>query len=134
VLEGLGEHVPEPLAALFLAGGGAQLVRPVGPGQALVFLLRRLVEDLDLGDGPGAVAVGGADAVGAGVAAADDDDVLAVGADEVFVGDIDALHALGVGAQEVHGEVDAVVAAPGHVEVAGLLRAAGEHDGVVVVA
>jgi hypothetical protein len=34
------------------------------------------------------VAVGGADAVGAGVAAADDDDVLVVGADEVFVRDM----------------------------------------------
>jgi hypothetical protein len=43
-------------------------------------LQRRLGQDLDLGEALAAVAHGGADAVGAGVAAADDDDVLAFGA------------------------------------------------------
>ena len=43
-------------------------------------IVRRLGHDLELMDAGGLVAVGSAEAVGAGVAAADDDDVLAGGA------------------------------------------------------
>ena len=62
-------------------GRGAQLQRPVGPGQGLVLALRRLRHDLELGDRGRALAVGGADAVRAGVAAADHHHVLALGGD-----------------------------------------------------
>ena len=61
------------------AGAGAQLQRPVGPGQRPVFFRRRLRHHLELGHTGRAVAVAGAHAVGAGVATTDDDDVLAVG-------------------------------------------------------
>ena len=56
-------------------------MRPVRPGQRLVLALRRLRQDLELRHRGGALAVRGADAVGAGVAAADHHDVLALGAD-----------------------------------------------------
>src|SRR5207249_2794633 len=70
-------------AAFLLARGGAVLDRPERPAQPLVLLLRRLRKDLELGDRSRALAVGGADAVGPGVAAADDDDMLALGIDHV---------------------------------------------------
>ena len=52
-----------------------------GQVSELVLLLRRLRHDLELGHREGALADRGADAVGAGIAAADDDDVLAAGED-----------------------------------------------------
>jgi hypothetical protein len=52
------------------------------------------------------VADGGAHAVGAGVATADDDDIFAFGGDEVAVGAL-VENCFGVGTQEVHCEVDA---------------------------
>ncbi len=63
---------------------GAQLDRPVGPGQRACSPLGRLGHQLELGDADGAVAVAGAHAVGAGVAAADHDHVLALGAQLVL--------------------------------------------------
>ena len=65
------------LGALLLRRGGAQLHRPERPAQRLVLAQRRLGHDLELGDRGGALAVRGADAVRAGVAAADHDDMLA---------------------------------------------------------
>ena len=56
----------------------------------------------------GAVADGGADAVGASVAAADDDDVLPGRADVVAVGQAAVQQALRVGRQELHREVHAL--------------------------
>ena len=97
--------------------GGAQLERPIRPDQRLVLLLRRLRHDLELGDRGGALAVRGADAVRAGVAAADHDDMLALGADRApgrrqrFVV---AGHALVLLRQEIHREMDAVQLAAGH--------------------
>jgi hypothetical protein len=77
----------------------------------------------------GAVAVGGADAVGAGVAAADDDDVLALGVDRVgaVAGD-----GLVLRDEEFQGEVHAGQLAAGNRQVARLFRAAGQHDGVEI--
>ena len=60
---------------------GAQLERPVRPDQRLVLLLRRLRQDLELGDRGRALADRGADAVRAGIAAADHHDMLALGGD-----------------------------------------------------
>ena len=80
-----------------------------------------------------ALAVRRADAVGAGVAAADDDDVLAAGEDRHDVAErlvADAPVLLG---QELHGEMDAVELAAGDRQVARLLGAAGERDGIVAV-
>ncbi len=72
---------------------------------------------------------GGADAVGAGVAAADDDDVLALGGDEVAVV-VAVEQALGVGVQKLHGEMDALEIAAFDGQIARLGRAGAEDDGV----
>src|SRR5690606_20691735 len=77
-------------------------------------------------------AVRGADAVRAGVAAADDDDVLALGEDRLDVGERlvgDAPVLLG---QEFHGEVDAVEVAALDWQIARLFGTAREDYGVVL--
>ncbi len=122
----------DPLAALLMGRGdliehGEGRPRLVGGA-----LLARPGHDLQLGDGDGALAVGGADAVGAGVAAADDDDVLALGGDR---GDrqVALLHLVGE-RQVLHRLVDAAELAAGHGQVAGGGGAGGDHDGVVALA
>ena len=77
---------------------------------------RRLGEDLELDQALAAVAHRGADAVGAGVAAADDDDVLVLGARCSGRPCARVEQALGVRGQELHREVDAL-------ELAALRRA-----------
>ena len=79
----LRQHREIALGAFLLARRGAQLQRPVRPGQQLVLLLGRPRHDLELRDRERALADRGADAVGAGVAAADDHDVLAAGEDRL---------------------------------------------------
>src|SRR6185369_1677255 len=64
-----------------VAGAGAQLVRPVWPGQRLVLLLRRLRQQLELRHAQRTLAVAGAHAIGTRIAPANDDHMLAVGAD-----------------------------------------------------
>ena len=73
-----------------------------------------------------------ADAVGAGVAAADDDDVLVARGQVMAIGVGAVEQALGVGVQELHGEMDAVEVPPfgTREEVVGLGRAAAQDDGV----
>ena len=72
---------------------------------------------------------GGADAVGAGVAAADDDDVLALGGNEGAV--LDAVQeAFGVGVEELHREMNALEVAAFDGQIARLGRAGAEDDGV----
>ena len=58
---------------------GAQLHRPERPGSQRRALVRRLGHDLELVHGERLLAVAGAEAIGAGIAAADDDDALAGG-------------------------------------------------------
>ena len=76
-------HLELAFGAFGLRGRGAHLGRPVGPDGELVFLLRRLRADVELGDADRALAEGGADAVGSGVATADHDDMLAAGHDRL---------------------------------------------------
>ena len=90
-------------------------------------------QNFEIGDRQRALADRGADAVGAGVAAADDDDMLAAGEDRFAVRGCFAADAPVLLRQEFHGEMDAVELAAGHRQVARLLGAAGEHDGVVIV-
>ncbi|MCY1222764.1 hypothetical protein D9M72_348680 [compost metagenome] len=66
-----------------LAGRGAHLRCPERPDGKLVFLLRRLRADVELGHLDRALAEGGADAVRRGIATADDHDVLAAGEDRL---------------------------------------------------
>src|SRR5690606_29542147 len=123
-----------------LAGGGFFLavvhfegLGPFGPGVVGGALGRGLGQDFDLGDGAAALAQGGADAVGAGIAAADDDDVAVFGVDRAGGGRAGE-QGLGGGGEEVHGEVHAGVGAAFDGEVAGLGGAGADDDGVVVAA
>ena len=80
-----------------------------------------------------ALAVRGADAVGAGVAAAEDDDVLALGGD--LVEDLVAGESRWFDCDEVlHGEVHAGQVAPGDRQVARHDGARGDDDRVVALA
>ena len=92
----------------------------------------RLLADRQGGHGRGLVAVRGAEAVGAGVAAAEDDHVLARGVDLVLHG-LPRHHAVGRH-EVVHGEVDAVELAARDRQVTRDGGAGGDHDGVVPAA
>src|SRR6201999_1552329 len=73
----LRQHRELARGAFLDAGRDAQLQRPQRPGEILVFLLGRLRHHFEIDDRDRTLADGGADAVGAGIAAADDDDLLA---------------------------------------------------------
>ena len=79
-------------------------------------------KQFELGYGEGALAMAGAQAIGAGIAAADDDDALAGGEDGFGVGDVVAFAAAVLLRQEIHGEVDALEFAAGDAEVARAVR------------
>ena len=114
------------LAVVHLVGlgpFGPRIVRGAGHG--------RFGHDFELRDGPAAVTDAGAHAVGAGVAAADDDDVFFVGGD-VVIARIE--HGLGVRREEVHGEVDALQFAAGNWQITRLGGSGGDDDGVEVLA
>ena len=68
-------------AAFFVRAFGAQLQRPQRPRRGGGALVGRLGHDLELVHALCALAMAGAEAVGAGVAAADDEHALAVGED-----------------------------------------------------
>src|SRR5581483_6226933 len=97
--------------------------------------VRRPRHDLELVHFSGTLPVHGAQAVGAGVATADDDHLLALGGDRRFaVGPEDVvtfLHAVRP-RQELHRLVDAVELAARDRQVPPRGRAAGQHDGVEI--
>ncbi len=70
----------------FLTVIDAEDARPLRPGIIRRAVLRGLGQDFQLQHAAASVAQGGAHAVGAGIAAADDDDILALGADVTAVG------------------------------------------------
>src|SRR3954453_15113824 len=122
------------LAALLDGVAATQLHGPARPRREVVGARGgRLAEQLDLRHRGRALAVGVADAVRAGVAAADDDHVLARRADPRL-----ALAAAGhppvATGEVVHREVHAVELAPGNGEGARHARAGGDHDRVVALA
>ena len=75
--EALGRDRVEPLAAFFVRGRHAEDVRPRRPRIARRARVGRPRQQLELMDAARALPMRGAEAVGAGVAAADDDHVLA---------------------------------------------------------
>ena len=75
----LGQDAEYPLASLFVRGAGTQAHRPVRPRLVFRTIFRRHRQEFKIGDRCRAVAVGRSDAITAGVAAADDDDVFAGG-------------------------------------------------------
>src|SRR6266545_4635697 len=121
--------------AFLVSRGDAKDIGPEGPGIApRIPLFGRPGEDLELGDGARALTVGGAEAVGAGVASADDDDALVPGGDEVALRHHVALGAMILERQVVHGEMDAVEIPARDGQVARPLGAPGEDDGVELLA
>ena len=74
------------------------------------------------------MAQGGAHAIGAGVAAADDDHVFAVSGDVIAAGLVE--HGLGVGGEEIHGKVDAFQIAAGNRQIAGFGGSGADHGGI----
>src|SRR5947209_7190575 len=79
-----GHDAVDAVAALLVRAGGAQDQRPARPRSDVVGTLRRRFgQQLELRDRRRPFAVRVAEAVGAGVAAADDHDVLAGGADRL---------------------------------------------------
>ena len=123
--EFLRQHGEVARRAFLVARRGAQLQRPVRPRQQLVLVLGRLRHDLEIDDRDRALADRGADAVGAGVAAADHDDMLAGGEDRRRRRPAARRDAAVLLRQEVHREMDAVEVAARDRQVARLLGAAG---------
>src|SRR6478736_4512101 len=131
-----GRNVDARVGAVL--GGGlllavVQLVglRPLGPGVVGRALQRRLGENLDLEEALAAVAHRRADAVRAGVAATDDDDVLAGGVDRA--GTIVAENGLGVGGEKLHRKVHSLELAALDGQVARLGGAGADDRGVVLL-
>ena len=89
-------------------------------------------KQLELVDRRAALPVHRAEAVGAGVAPADDHHVLAPGVDEPVVGDVVTLAALVLQREELHREVDARELAAGNRKITGDACATGEDDRVVL--
>ena len=129
----LREDAVVAIAALLVGARGAEDVRPGGPGGLGGAVVGRAREELPLLHAEGAVAVHGAEAVGAGIATAEDDDALAGGGDDLALGEVVAGEELVLRGEEVHREVDAVEVAAGDGEVAGVGGAAGQADGVELV-
>ncbi len=126
--EALGVDAVDTVATLLVGRRHAEHVRPRRPRVGGGAGLGRPRQDLELVHRCGALAVRCAQAVGAGVAAADDDDVLALGGDRRHV-EVALLHPVAPG-QEFHRLVDAGVLAARDREVTPRGGAAHEHDGV----
>ena len=128
--ERFGEDAVIANPALFVGGGGAEDQRPFGPGVAGGALRGRLGQQFVLLHDFGALAVGRAEAVGAGVAAAQNHHPLALGADAFRFGNGLAGVEAVLLRQIVHSKVDAVQLPARRRQVAGLRGAAGQADGV----
>src|SRR6202030_135373 len=126
-------HREIALGAFLVARRGAQLERPLRPSEELVLARGRLRHDLEIRHRARALADRSADAVRAGIAAADDHDVLAAGEDRLPLRLRFPAHAPVLLRQEIHGEMDALELAPGNWQIARLLRAAGEHQRIILV-
>src|SRR3970282_2302637 len=94
-----GRHRVDALATLRVGRGDPVDVRPLGPRVVRGAPIRRPRQDLELVDFQGALTMRGAQAVGPGVAAPDDDHALALSADEDLVG-----HRVALAAPVLRGE------------------------------
>jgi hypothetical protein len=125
---------PVALTAFLVGVARAQLHRPMRPRRRLGAVLRWLREELELEHLRRALTMAGADAIGPGVAAADDDDALSFRRDRAAGGDDVARDAAVLLHEILHGEVHAAELAAAHAQLARDLRAAGEEHGVELVA
>ena len=96
-------------------------------------MLGRRRHDFELGDGFRALPERSADAVRAGVAAADHDDMLAVGEDVLGAAERLGGDAAVLLRQEIHREMDAVEVAAGNRQIAAGFGAAGQRHRVILV-
>src|SRR6266545_848632 len=110
----------------------AMNLRPFRPGIVLGAFQWRLGQNFDLHQAPAAMAHRGPDAVGAGIAAADDDHVFARGGNEVAVS-VSVQQAPGVRREEIHGEMNSFELAAFDGQIAGFRRAGAENNGVEIV-
>ena len=124
-----GRHAEHALPAFFVGRRRAVHEAPLRPRVALGAHFRRSGHDLELCHRCRSLAVRGAEAVGAGVAAADDHHVLAGGGD-AGLAEVAFLHLVG-DRQVFHRLIDALQLAAGHGQIAPGGRAAREHHGVV---
>src|SRR5262249_35986267 len=119
-------------AAFFVRALDTQLHRPHRPRRRRRALVWWLGQQLELMDGDRALAMAGAEAVGAGVTTADDDDLLAGGDD--LVRSFAPLAGLVRLREDLHREVNPAELTARNVEVARLLGAACQEDCVELLA
>ena len=123
--------IPAAGAALLVTRGGLERAWPVGPrALRVVGPFYGLRHNLYLGDAAATLAVGGADAVGARVAATNDEDVLAVGGDALILCKLHACQHTVLLRQQLEGQVNAFELAARNIQIAGCGRAGGKDDGV----
>ncbi len=94
----------------------------------------RLREEFELVDRQRFVTMRSAEAIRAGVAAADDHNTLAGGEDTLRIRNTVAFADLVLDGEEVHREVNAFEFASGDFEVTRMFRASGQKDGIEVAA
>ena len=127
--EALRVHRVDALDTLLVRGRDAVDHRVGRPWMGVGPLVGRSGQDLELVHARRAVPDRGAEAVGAGVASADDHHALVLGGDRWF-GEVALLHLVRPG-QVLHRLIDAAQLAPGHRQVAPRRGSAREHDRVV---
>ena len=110
-----GVDVPTTSAALLMTRGSLERTRPVGPGVLrVVGSFHGAGHDLYLRHALAALAMGRTDAVAARVSAADNQHILALGSDALFLAEIHAgQHAVLLG-EQFKGEVYALQVAAGN--------------------
>ena len=118
---------------LFLAVVRLADTGPFRPRIAFRTGIRQLRHHFQLYHGFAAVADGSADAVVAGVAAADDNNVLILGADIITIGQIGTDKALCGGFQEIHRIVDAVCIPSFGIDISRIGRTARQDHSVVIL-
>ena len=127
--ESFGRDRIVALAAFFVRGRHPEDIRPGRPRILRGAGVGRTLEHLQLPHAARALTMRGAETVGAGVAAADDDHVLVARADHL---DLVALAGTVLKRQVLHREVNAGEFPPGHAKVARRRRSAGQDDGVEI--
>ena len=123
-------HRVDTLAAFLVRGRHAEDLRPLRPWVVGGARVGRAGQDLELMHRSGALAMHRAEAVGAGVAAADDHDMLAGRGDEVVIRNHVAFAAAVLERQELHREMDALQIASRNRQVTCHRDTARQHHGV----
>ena len=103
------------------------------PRVVLGSLVRRAGHDLEIDQVLAALSHRGADTVGAGVTATDDNHVFVSSINVVAIGVFGIEQAAGVGVQELHGKVHSRQVATGHGKVSWPRGTDAQHDRVVVI-